>query len=112
MKRRKKILTMSAKHSIAGLIFVTPWIAGFLIFFLYPLYQSLVFSFNKVTITAKGRSLSPVGFDNYRYFFTKDPYFVERLVAFLKDIILEVPLILVFSLILALLLNQKVKLKN
>lgn len=109
MKRRKKVLTISRKHSITGLIFVSPWILGFLIFFLYPLYQSVTYSFSKVTFTAKGRDISYVGFKNFQYFFTKDPYFIERLTDFLKDIILEVPLILVFSLILALLLNQKVK---
>lgn len=112
MKKHKKILTMSRKHSITGLLFVLPWIAGFLIFFLYPLCQSIIYSFSKVTITAKGRKLTNVGLNNFRYFFTKNPYFIETLIAFLKDIILEVPLILVFSLILALLLNQKVKLQG
>ncbi|MDF2586490.1 MAG: hypothetical protein K0S41_331 [Anaerocolumna sp.] len=112
MIKRKKIFNMAFKHSITGLIFVTPWILGFIIFFLYPLYQSIVFSFSKVTITAKGRNVSFSGLRNFKYFFSKDPYFIERLLEFFKGIILEVPLILVFSLTLALLLNQKIKLKG
>lgn len=112
MIKRKKIFNMAFKHSITGLIFVTPWILGFIIFFLYPLYQSIVFSFSKVTITAKGRNVSFSGLKNFKYFFSKDPYFIERLLEFFKGIILEVPLILVFSLTLALLLNQKIKLKG
>ncbi len=112
MKKRKKMFSMAAKHSITGVIFCLPWIAGFLIFFLYPLYQSIVFSFNKVLITAKGRQMTFVEWDNFKYFFTKDPYFIEKLIGFLKDVILEVPLIIVFSLILALLLNHNVKFKG
>jgi ABC-type sugar transport system permease subunit len=112
MKKRKKLFNMSFKHSMTGLIFVTPWIIGFLVFFLYPLYQSVIFSFSKVTITAKGRNMSFIGIKNFKYFFSKDPYFIERLVEFFKGIILEVPLILVFSLTLALLLNQKIRVKG
>lgn len=112
MKKRKKMFNMAFKHSMTGLIFVTPWIAGFLIFFLYPLYQSVVYSFSSVTITAKGRKLAFNGLTNFKYLFSKDPYFIERLMEFFKGIILEVPLILVFSLVLALLLNQKIKLKG
>lgn len=112
MKKRKKLFGMSFKHSMTGLMFVTPWIIGFLVFFLYPLYQSVIFSFSKVTITAKGRNMSFIGTKNFKYFFSKDPYFIERLVEFFKGIILEVPLILVFSLTLALLLNQKIRMKG
>lgn len=112
MKKRKKMFNMAFKHSMTGLIFVTPWIAGFFIFFLYPLYQSVVYSFSSVTITAKGRKLAFNGLTNFKYFFSKDPYFIERLIEFFKGIILEVPLILVFSLVLALLLNQKIRLKG
>lgn len=112
MKKRKKLLNITTKHSIAGLVFVTPWILGFLVFFLYPLEQSIVYSLNKVTITANGRSLTPVKFENFNFFFTKEPGFIENLVAFIKNVVLEVPLILVFSVVLAILLNQKVKLKG
>lgn len=112
MKKRKKLFNIATKHSLAGLIFVTPWIIGFLVFFLYPLEQSVIYSLNKVTITAKGRGFTPVGFDNFNFFFTKEPAFIEGLVAFIKNVVLEVPLILVFSVVLAILLNQKVKLKG
>lgn len=112
MKRKRKLRNIAFKQSITGLLFVTPWIAGFLIFFLYPLYQSVIYSFNKVKMTGKRRDLIFIGLENYKYFVSKDPYFIERLMEFLKGIVLELPLILVFSLVLALLLNEKVKLKG
>jgi ABC-type sugar transport system permease subunit len=103
---------MALKHKLTGLLFITPWILGFGIFFLYPLYQSVVYSFSSVKITAKGRKLSFTGIDNFNYFFAKDPYFIERLLEFFKEILMAVPLILVFSLVIALLLNQKIKLNG
>jgi ABC-type sugar transport system permease subunit len=112
MRKRKKILSMAFKHKLTGLLFITPWILGFGIFFLYPLYQSVVYSFSSVKITAKGRKLSFAEFDNFNYFFAKDPYFMERLLEFFKEIVMAVPLILVFSLVIALLLNQKIKLNG
>lgn len=97
---------------MTGLLFVTPWIIGFLVFFLYPLIQSIIFSFSKVAFTAKGRTVKFVGMQNFDYFISKDPYFLGSLVDFFKSIIMQLPLILVFSLILALLLNEKIKLKG
>ena len=108
----KKKMGMSAKRSLTGLVFVLPWIVGFFIFFLNPLIQSVTFSLNKVVITAKGRKLNFVGLGNFRDIFTKDAYFIDRLVGFFKDIILELPLILVFSLMIAILLNQGIKAKG
>ena len=112
MKKRKKIFTVFNKQKLTGLLFVTPWIAGFLIFFLYPLVQSVLFSFSKVAFTGKGRVVTFVGMENFKYFVSKDPYFLERLAAFFKNIVMQLPLILVFSLVLALLLNEKIKLRG
>ncbi len=112
MKKRKKILKLSARHSLVGWIFMLPWTIGFVIFFAYPLIQSVVFSLNKVVITAQGRKMNYVGSGNFADIFTKDAAFVERLSNFLVELILELPLIIVFSLVIAILLNQKVKCKG
>lgn len=112
MKKRKKILKLSTRHSLVGWIFMLPWTIGFVIFFAYPLIQSVVFSLNKVVITAQGRKMNYVGSGNFADIFTKDAAFVERLSNFLVELILELPLIIVFSLVIAILLNQKVKCKG
>lgn len=112
MKKRKKILKLSTKHSLVGWIFMLPWTIGFVIFFAYPLIQSVVFSLNKVVITAQGRKMNYVGGGNFADIFTKDAAFVERLSNFLVELILELPLIIVFSLVIAILLNQRVKCKG
>ncbi len=102
-------LSMSRKKSLVGLVFVTPWLVGFFVFFASPLLQAVVYSLNNVTITASGRKMTYVGLGNYQDIFIKDAYFMDRLLNFLKEIILQLPLILVFSLVIAILLNQSVK---
>ncbi len=102
-------LSMSRKKSLVGLVFVTPWLVGFFVFFASPLLQAVVYSLNNVTITASGRKMTYVRLGNYQDIFIKDAYFMDRLLNFLKEIILQLPLILVFSLVIAILLNQSVK---
>ena len=75
-------LTMSRKKSLVGLLFVTPWLAGFFVFFASPLLQAVNYSLNKVTITAAGRKMTYVGIGNYQDIFLKDAYFVDRLLNF------------------------------
>lgn len=112
MKIKRKKMGIITRRSLTGLVFVSPWILGFIIFFINPLIQSVTFSLNNVLITAKGRKLSYVGIGNYRDIFTKDAFFVDRLVNFFKDIMLQLPLILVFALMIAILLNQSIKCKG
>ena len=69
MKKRRR-MSLSARHNLIGLLFVLPWIIGFLVFFAYPLVQSINYSMNKVVFTAKGRNMNFVGIDNFRDIFT------------------------------------------
>jgi len=74
---------------------------------------SLYLSFNKVKITADSGIVTEfIKFDNYKYAFFTDVSFVQSLVNFLIQLLLSVPVIIVFALVIALLLNSKVKMKN
>ena len=103
---------LRARNSRAGLLFVSPWIIGFLIFTAYPLIYSLYLSFQKVKITTSGIQTTFVKFENYEFAFAVDANFVGHLTTYLKELIISVPIIIVFSLIIALLLNQKVKFRG
>ena len=109
MKNRKLRITMSQKNSLVGLLFVAPWLVGFVIFFLSPLAQAIAFSVNNVTITAAGLKMEYVGTGNYADIFIRDAYYVDRLLNFIKELVLQLPLILVFSLVIAILINQRIK---
>nr|WP_249315551.1 sugar ABC transporter permease [Bacillus sp. FJAT-49711] len=97
---------------MTGWLFVSPWIIGFLIFTAVPLFYSLYLSFQKVKITTSGVQTTFVKFENYKYAFGVDALFVDKLTSYLKELVISVPIIIVFSLIIALLLNQKVKLRG
>lgn len=101
------------RKNIYGYIFAAPWIIGFFIFTAYPIFYSLYLSFNKVKITADSGIITQfVKFDNYKYAFFTDVSFLNALVTFFIQLILSVPIIVVFALIISLLLNSKIKFKG
>ncbi len=95
-----------------GLLFISPWLIGFVVLVLWPLIQSFYFSLNTIRLRPTGRVYLFVGFNNFRDVWLKDMFFVQELLTFLISTILRVPVIIVFSLIIALLLNQKLKFKG
>ncbi|WPC09643.1 sugar ABC transporter permease [Globicatella sp. PHS-GS-PNBC-21-1553] len=109
MKRKKSISKRKAK---IGLMFILPWLIGFLIFVFWPLIQSFYYSLNTIRIRPTGRAFRFDGFLNYQDIWLKDMFFVQQLLAFLVSSLLKVPIIVVFSLIIALLLNTKIKFKG
>lgn len=95
---------------VSGLLFCAPWIAGFCVLTLYPLIQSLIYSFSTVSISSQGNiTLEPAGFGNYIYALVTDTAFTDAIKQYAIETSLYVPVITVMSLILALLLNSKVK---
>lgn len=105
-------MSMKSKNTLTGLMFISPWILGFLIFTAVPLFYSLFLSFQQVKITTQGIQTKFVKFDNFEYAFTVDALFTQKLLTFLQELVLSVPIIIVFSLIIALLLNQPIKFRN
>lgn len=92
-----------------GYLFLLPWLIGFVTFFIVPLVRSLIFSFQDVKVTANGLKTTFIGWDNYRFLFMEDTVFVEQLTEFYTNSVLRLAVILVFSLIIAMMLNQPLK---
>lgn len=88
-----------------GYLFILPWFAGVLVFLAWPLLQSFYFSLCTVKITGSGRFYEWVGLQNYIYIWAKDIYYLRRLLNFIINTALQLPIILVFSMMIALLLN-------
>lgn len=107
-----KQLSMRSKNTLTGLLFISPWILGFLLFTAYPLFYSLYLSFQKVRITTEGIQTTFVKFDNFKHAFTVDALFTQKLLTFVQELVLSVPIIIVFSLIIAILLNQPIRFRN
>ena len=108
MKLRNKFrVTVENRKKIGGYLFTSPFVIGFLLFFLYPFVQTLVFSFNRLELSADGYSLHWVGLENYNYALLVDLNFRETFVETLGSMVAELPMILAFSLFAAVILNQK-----
>lgn len=105
----RRWLSVTRRRNLKGLCFLLPWALGFGVFFAGPLYQSVLFSLHKITITAKGRRMSYLGFLNYQDIFQKDIYFTERLRDFFANTAFSLPVILVFALLIAMLINQNIR---
>ncbi|MEK3853895.1 sugar ABC transporter permease [Bacillus sp. CMF12] len=91
---------------LAPYFFISPWIAGLLLFTLGPLLFSLFISFFDWPIVGEKTF---VGFSNYATMFTDDPLFWHSLWVTVKFAMLFVPLNIIMSLFLAILLNKKLK---
>ncbi|REE85343.1 carbohydrate ABC transporter membrane protein 1 (CUT1 family) [Paenibacillus taihuensis] len=105
-------MTNKRRKALVGTAFISPWIIGFFIFALRPMIYSLYLSFQKVKVTPLGIKTNYVGWDNYKYAFVSDTTFVEKVLHYLREMALNVPIIVTFSLIIALLINQKIKMRG
>lgn len=99
-----KGLRMSTKRAIEGYIFLLPWLIGFTVFLGIPLFQSLMMSLSKVNANFQGTF---TGLANYRELLLANAEFTRQLVKTIRNMALDVPVILVFSLLAAILVNQK-----
>ena len=101
--------SLEARKARAGYVFVAPFIIGILLIYVPILADSIWFSFNEV----KANPMDPEklilvfrGFDLYKAAFDT-PDFVTALLSGLQSLVFEVPAIIVFSLFIAVVLNQK-----
>jgi len=107
----KLTLTLEGKNARAGYLFCLPFIIGFILFMFLPLFESFIMIFNKVTIDIVnfGFKSDFIGLGNIMRAFTIDPEFNRLLTEELLRMVLVVPAIIIFSLFIALLLNQEFK---
>lgn len=110
MKKKKK-MTLAGRRAIFGFMFIAPWLIGFLVFYLRSLFMTVRFSLSDVSVSAAntGYQLKFTGLSNFIYEFTQHASFKQTFVSSLGDIVIDVPLIIFFSLFMALLLNKKFK---
>jgi len=108
-KNNKLSLTLEGKNAVAGYLFILPFVIGFLAFMFFPFLESLRMVFSNVDIdTAKhGFSMKFTGLENLRRVFFVDPEFRRLLVEEIGRMVLIVPAVIIFSLFVALILNQE-----
>lgn len=106
---KKKGLTLKSRNSLLGYVFILPWIIGFLIFTAFPFIYSIKLSLSEVKITPEGIQTTWIGLSNYIKIITEDAQFPGVLGESVIAIIMSTPMIVIAALIIALLLNTKLK---
>ena len=104
--RKGRGISYESRQAFTGFMFVLPWFLGFLLFFAIPCFQSLQFSFSKVAVF-EGYACTWAGMQNYISLLTSGATYLQALVSTLTDLAVNVPVILIFSLFVAVLLNRK-----
>jgi ABC-type sugar transport system permease subunit len=106
-------LTRSQREGLIGYGFISIWLFGFIFLTMIPLFQSLMFSFNRITIVGgEGIRLALVGFANYINLFTTDLTFLSRIQDFVLEIIIFVPVMNILAIMIAMLLNRQFKFRG
>ncbi|QYR21413.1 sugar ABC transporter permease [Paenibacillus sp. sptzw28] len=102
----RKPFSMKTRHYLEGYAFTLPWLIGFLLFMAVPLGKSLYYAFQSLEVKTEGLKATYVGLENFRRAFTVDVDFTPKLIETVASLLIQVPLILIFAMFSALLLNR------
>ncbi len=106
LKKQRAPMSLERKTRVAGYFFLIPWFIGVFSFFIVPFFTSIWYSFSNVSLVG-GLTVTFKGLVNYDYIFNKDPMFLQNLTASLTSLLVDVPIITIFSFFVALILNEK-----
>lgn len=99
--------SMQRNRQIWGLVFLSPWIFGFLAFYLFPMVASLVLSFTNYNLN-EPTQIDWIGMANYERMLTGgDPLVGVSLTATFRFALIALPLALILPVLLAALLNSE-----
>lgn len=103
-------MSLNNKRALTGIAFIMPWFIGFVLFYLRSFIQAVQFSFSSVELgEGTGYSLNFTGLDNLKFALLQHGNFNQELTKSVINMLIDVPLIIFFSLLMAMLLNQKFK---
>ncbi|MHB8962498.1 MAG: carbohydrate ABC transporter permease [Saccharofermentanales bacterium] len=109
-KAKKKYgISLEKRKAFAGYFFIFPLIAGVAVIFIPNMIQTFIFAMNDIVIDKGSYQLKYIGFDNFVTSLTVDPQFIRLLAESIRQLVTDIPVILIFSLFIASILNQKFK---
>ena len=110
-KRKKESPLYRLLHSetFVGYLFALPWVIGFIAFVAVPIIQTFIFSLSEVEVGIGEINTEFIGMENFAHALVKDSKFIASLQRYVMEIVLYLPVITVVSLIIAMLLNSKLK---
>ncbi|MCQ6559066.1 carbohydrate ABC transporter permease [Paenibacillus mendelii] len=106
---KKRILKGKTMRNLEGSLFILPWLLGFMAFLAFPLLFSLYMSFHNVKVLPFQMKYDYVGFKYFKSILFESSALYDSIIPFFQEAIVMIPVILVFSLLIAILLNQKLR---
>lgn len=109
LKTKKKAVSLSNLKGMKGWVFVSPFILGFLFIFL-PIYiDAFRYSLSDIKMLGTGFELIQVQWENYRQALFVNPQFTRTVFESVSRMLTDIPTVIIFSLFVATVLNQKMK---
>lgn len=107
-QKKRRIASLDRRKARSGWLFVLPFVIGFVLIYLPVIFDSVKYSFERISVQGGGGLVSEfVGWQNYREALIDDPKFAQTLVLGIQELLFDIPAIIIFSLFMAVLLNQK-----
>lgn len=104
--RRRLGSVMKRRSLFLGLLFISPWLIGFLLFTVYPLLSSFYYSFTRYDLLNPPNFL---GLRNYVQIFSEDPHFGTAVYNTVYYVGLGAPLAVAGAFLMASLLNTDIR---
>ena len=95
--------SLKKREALWGAIFVSPWLVGVAVLVAWPLGRTILLSFQRVTLLT-GLQAEWAGLANYVDVMSRDVEFIPALIGTVTDFVINAPVVIVFSLGMALLL--------
>lgn len=102
-------ISYERRKGLYGYGFIALWAIGAIYFFILPVIKSLIYSFNSTLPKVGYMEMTFVGWDNYINAVVNDANYTQNLTSVLGQTLLKTPLIIIFSIFIAIILNQKFK---
>lgn len=96
----KAKLNLSKSKEYKGYLFILPFVIGFLLFYAYPIFQSVIYSFGKLD-SANNYKVVLVGASNYIRAIRSDTVFYQYIIDSIQELAFKLPVILIFSFLIA-----------
>ena len=106
-QKKKKIASLDKTKARAGWLFVLPFVIGLIFIYIPIIWESISYSFFNYTSVEGVVTKQFVGFQHYSTALFGDAEFTKSLLVGLQEMAFDIPAILIFSLFVAVILNQK-----
>ncbi|MHB8962918.1 MAG: carbohydrate ABC transporter permease [Saccharofermentanales bacterium] len=106
-----KKLTFIKRKSFTGIVFILPWAVGAIFLFIFPVINSFMQSVNNRDV-ADIFTFEFVGLGNFKKAFLEDVWFIPNFLSSVTDTLFRLPMIIVFSIFIAVLINRKMMLQG